>query len=44
VGAYKGLKPSYNYLAKNGVIGYKDVPEEMLKLPVTKENPVLNVG
>ena len=44
VGAYKGLKPSYNYLAKNGVIGYKDVPEVMLKLPITKENPVLNVG
>lgn len=44
VGAYKGLKPSYNYLAKNGVIGYKDVPEGMLKLPTTKENPILNVG
>lgn len=33
IAGYKTLKPSYNYLAKNGVIGYKDVPEGMIAFP-----------
>lgn len=33
IAGYKTLKPSYNYLAKKGVIGYKDVPEDMIALP-----------
>lgn len=44
VAGYKTLKPSYNYLAKNGVIGYKDIPENMLQIPVATQDPLLNVG
>lgn len=40
IAGYKSLKPGYNYLIKNGIIGYKNIPENFIVTPKKYNGPL----